>query len=80
MNQDKVLTGDALASSQRQDVDRLRKLSLRERGELIWAACQAAAEIEASRRRMGLPPSEPAPWPDSTRQFLAEAARRVRDA
>ncbi|MEX2309981.1 MAG: hypothetical protein WD738_20580 [Pirellulales bacterium] len=64
---------------ERRDIERLRKLSLQERGKLLMAACRAAAEIEASRLRMGLPPTRPAPWPESTRKFLAEAARRVRE-
>ena len=48
--------------------------NLDERGELIRRACQAAAEIEASRIRSGLPPSQPAPWPSSTWEFLRKHA------
>jgi hypothetical protein len=56
----------------------VQKIPLKERGELLTIACQDAAAIEASRIQMGLPPSQPAPWPDSTWKFLAEAAQRVR--
>jgi hypothetical protein len=59
--------------------ERFRTLSLQERGELLAAACRAAARLEGSRLRMGLPPSRPAPWPASTWDFLAESARRVRE-
>lgn len=68
---------DAIASEQ-SDAMSLKNLSPQERGELLIAACRGAAEIEASRIQMGLPPSQPAPWPESTWSFLAEAARRVR--
>jgi hypothetical protein len=77
MPQAKVLNTEAFVASQRRDVRRLQQLSLQERGELLMAACRAAAEIEASRLCMGLPPARPAPWPESTWMFLAEAARRV---
>ena len=79
MSDQRVLNTEAINALERQNIEGLRKLSFRERGELLMAACHAAAEIEASRLRMGLPPTKPAPWPESTRKFLAEAARRVRE-
>jgi hypothetical protein len=79
MTEQRVLNTDAVSALEKRDIERLRKLSLDERGELLMVACRAAAEIEASRLRMGLPPTQPAPWPESTRRFLAEAARRVRE-
>lgn len=79
MARERVLNTEAISAMERRDIERLRKLSLQERGKLLMAACRAAAEIEASRLRMGLPPTRPAPWPESTRKFLAEAARRVRE-
>jgi hypothetical protein len=57
---------------------RLRTLSVRERSEMIEAACEAAAEIRRSRLAAGLPDVEPAPWPASTWEFLREQAARVR--
>jgi hypothetical protein len=60
------------------DTARLRTLSLRERGELIESACEAAAVIYRSRLAAGLPDVEPAPWPASTWDFLREHAARVR--
>ena len=79
MSDQRVLNTEAIDALERQNIERLRKLSLQERGELLMAACRAAAEIEASRLRMGLPPTKPAPWPESTWKFLAEAARRIRE-
>ncbi len=60
------------------EVKQLQTLSLRERGEQIGAACAAAAEIERSRLAVGLPKTEPAPWPQSTWDFLSEHARNAR--
>jgi hypothetical protein len=60
------------------EIARLRTLSEHERSQMLEAACTAAAEIERSRRAAGLPPSQPAPWPESTWQFLKKHAARVR--
>lgn len=60
------------------DASRLRALSLRERSELIEAACEAAAVIYRSRLASGLPDVQPAPWPESTWQFFRKHAARVR--
>jgi hypothetical protein len=70
---------DAVIVLERSDVDHLRGLSMRERSALIEAACDGAVEIEISRSRMGLPPSTPAPWPESTWNYLAEWTRRARE-
>ena len=43
-------------------------------GALIESACVAAAVVQRSWAAAGLPPSVPAPWPASTREF--EEARR----
>ena len=51
---------------------------MRKRAELLEIVCRDAELIEASKVAFGLPASQPVPWPESTRQFLAEAARRVR--
>jgi hypothetical protein len=56
----------------------LRTLSLRERGRLIEAACEAASLINQSRLASGLPDVERAPWPESTWQFLRKQAARAR--
>jgi hypothetical protein len=68
---------DAVIAWEPSDVGRLRGLSLRERAELIEVACKGAAEIEFSRIQMGSPPSTPAPWPESTWNYLAEWTRRA---
>jgi len=62
----------------REEVLRLRTLSVRQRAELIESACEAAAVIRRSRLAAGLGEIEPAPWPASTWQFLKEYAARVR--
>jgi hypothetical protein len=67
----------AISELERRDDRQLLALSLEERGKLLAAVCRDAEAIEASRGQAGLPPSRPAPWPKSTWDFLAEAARRV---
>ena len=62
----------------REEVVRLRTLSVRQRAELIASACETAAAIRRSRLAAGLGDIEPAPWPASTWQFLKEHAARVR--
>ena len=62
----------------REDLVRLRALSLGQRAELIESACEAAAILRRSRLATGLGEIEPAPWPASTWQFLKEHAARVR--
>jgi hypothetical protein len=78
MSGNQQLNTNSIIEFERSDLKRIRALSLQERGELLRLACRDAAEIEASRLAQRLPPSQPAPWPESTWQFLAEAARRVR--
>ena len=56
------------------ELERLRGLSDRERGEMILAVCRAAAEIHAGRVKSGLPPATPTPWPASTWEILRKAA------
>jgi hypothetical protein len=60
------------------DIMRLRALTVRERSALIESACEAAAAIERSRIAAGMPPTQPAPWPASTWEFLRKHAERVR--
>jgi len=57
-----------------QQIQWLRSLSLEERGELIASACRAAAVIERSRIQSGLPPTQRAPWPESTWELLRKHA------
>ena len=61
-----------------EDIARLRALSMEERGRLIEAACEAAVVIRRGRLAAGLPDAPPAPWPESTWEFLREHAARVR--
>lgn len=74
-----TLDTESIIELERRGLNRVSELSLSERGNLLIAACRAAVEIEDSRLRMGLEPLRPAPWPESTWNFLAEATRRVRE-
>ena len=67
---------DAVIVEERSDVERLRKLTLRERAELIEAACAAPLKFKPAGRKRDLRAS--APWPASTWRHLAEWARRAR--
>jgi hypothetical protein len=78
MKSNLALNTTEIAALESSDLDRIRKMSLSERGELLSLACRGAARLEASRIKMGLPSPEPAPWPPSTWAFLAECARRAR--
>ena len=55
----------------------LQGLSLEEHGEMLDAACRAAAELAAVRRAAGFLDPEPAPWPASTLEFLRRHAQHV---
>lgn len=61
-----------------EDIVRLRAMSLTERARLLEAACRAAAVALRDRAAAGAPPVKPAPWPQSTWEFLREHAARVR--
>jgi hypothetical protein len=62
----------------KRDLSRLRTLDQQQRGQLIIAACQAAAAIEHAKIQSGLPPSLPAPWPKSTWEFLKKSTSDAR--
>jgi hypothetical protein len=79
MSDQRQLDTERIIELKRRAAVSFNDLSMEERGELLAIACRDAAAIEASKIAMGMPPSQPAPWPESTRQFLAEAARRVRE-
>ena len=68
-----VLSGKA-PDHLEQNIARLRSLSMKQRGEMIAAACRAAASIRRSRIQSGLPDVVPAPWPESTWEFLRKHA------
>ncbi len=53
-------------------------LTLQQRAEQFELVCRDAVALEVSRRRSGLPEPQPAPWPESTWQFLAEQTRHAR--
>ena len=56
MSSEKGLAIEKIEARRRLETERLRQLPLDERGKLVAAACRAAAEIEASRLRMGMRP------------------------
>ena len=61
-----------------EELKRLRTLSMEERAAMFEEACRLAAAILDSRRDMGLPPPSPAPWPQSTIDFLKRHAPHAR--
>jgi hypothetical protein len=62
----------------REDLVRLRSMSLEERGRLVASACAAAATILRSRRAAGLPDVVRTPWPESTWEFFRKHAPNAR--
>jgi hypothetical protein len=74
----RLTQADAHSAADDAELGRWRSLSLRERGEQLRAACVLAAEIERSRLAMGLPKTQPAPWPQSTWEFLRRHAHHAR--
>jgi hypothetical protein len=69
---------EAHARADAEEVARLRTLSASERARMIEAACADAAQIERSRLAAGMPRTEPAPWPQSTWDFLRKCAIHAR--
>jgi hypothetical protein len=59
-------------------LQRMRHLSMEERARMLKAVCSAAAKLHASRRQAGLPPAVPAPWPESTWEFMRRNAPNAR--
>jgi hypothetical protein len=68
---------DHHATADREEAARLAGLSMRERGDLLLAACRSATRIYQSRLASGLPIESPAPWPASTWEFLKAQAQHV---
>jgi hypothetical protein len=68
----------AHAAAHAEQSARQRALTMRERGQLIESACEAAAVIYCSRLAAGLPVAERDPWPASMWEFLKKHAARVR--
>lgn len=66
---------EAIERIKQQEVHEL-PASMEERARLLDAACLQAEILEESRIKRGLPPSQPAPWPESTREFMSRHARR----
>jgi hypothetical protein len=73
-----VLDTAAITAALDRKVVEVRRMRLHERVAMLEDACRAAAALEEYREKMGLPPSKPAPWPESTRRFLQAAANRLR--
>ena len=61
---------------ERDELERLRGMSLADRGRLLAMACRAAARLDRSRAAAGLPPPAEEPWPKSTWEFLRNQARQ----
>ena len=67
-----IVAGERL--QEKLEIERLRKLTDRERGEEIAAVCRAAAAILEGRRKSGLPPPIRHAWPASTWEYLRKCA------
>lgn len=64
-----------LPGREKDHLERMRSLTLAERGEMIRSACRTASLLEQSRMAGGLPPGRRAPWPPSTLDLLRKHAR-----
>jgi hypothetical protein len=64
--------------NEQRDLEHLRGLSDRERGEMILAVCRAAAKIQVGRLKSGLPLATPDPWPESIWEVLRNQAAYAR--
>jgi hypothetical protein len=60
--------------NEERDMEHLRGLSDRERGEMILAVCRAAAKIQVGRLKSGLPLATRDPWPESIWEALRKQA------
>lgn len=67
---------DAHEQCDREEIERLRGLTMEERTRLLQAACAAAAVLRQSRIAAGLGDVEPVPWPASTWEFQRKHAAR----
>jgi hypothetical protein len=71
---------DMVAGERKQaeeELNRLRRISDRERGAMILSACRTAKMIHDGRLKSGLEPASPDPWPSSTWEFLHKCAAHV---
>jgi hypothetical protein len=59
-------------------LQRIRDLTVEERAQMLKAVCSAAAKLHASRLQAGFPPAVPAPWPESTWEFMRRHAPNAR--
>lgn len=66
---------EAIERIKMQEVHELPE-SMEERDRLLKSVCRTAAQIEASKIAAGMSPSEPAPWPESTWEFMRFHARK----
>jgi hypothetical protein len=65
---------DAHARADHEEIERLRRLTLEQRAELLRQACEAAEEARQARIESGLGDVQPDPWPTSTWEFLRKCA------
>lgn len=73
------MNSQSIVSWELGDDERMQRLSLSDRSKLIEAACQAAVVIENARLALGWPVAESEPWPNSTWEFLRNAAKAIRN-
>lgn len=77
--QDRRMIPHELPGRADEELQRLRLMSQEERSQVIVAVCQLAADIEAGKRKMGLPATKRDPIPPATlelfRQHIADGRR-----
>lgn len=61
-----------------EDLRELRDMPLERRLWMIEAVCAAAMECERAKPHNGIAPTEPQPWPQSTRELLRRYAANAR--
>jgi len=76
---DLALESTEFVRQRRADELALRTLSLTEKGKMVAAACRTAAAILRSRIKSGQPVPSPAPWPQSTIDFMRKHAPNGRE-
>ncbi|HUE73523.1 MAG TPA: hypothetical protein VMP01_21785 [Pirellulaceae bacterium] len=70
--QDRRMIPCELPERRNEELQRLRTMSKEERSQVIIAVCQLAADIEAGKRKMGLPPTKREPIPRATLEFFRQ--------
>lgn len=60
-----------------EDLEGVRAMTVEEHRARLEAVCRDAVRIEAVKAKMGLPVSQPHPWPESTWELLKRLRANV---